>query len=308
MSDVPFVPIFLETTTPPNFKVAFIGDQGLGPNSISVLQLIKNEGTNMVILSGDFDYEDDPNSWDQQINDVLGNDFPFFASIGNHDVNKWSEYQNKLSERLSKLSNANCTGDLGVKSSCYYKGLFFILSGAGTMGSLHDVYIKDMLSQDNSIWRICSWHKNMDKMIVGINTGNPGWKVYEECKNGGSIIVTGHEHSYSRTKTLVDMENQIVDPDWSEPNNLRLSKGTSFVIVSGLGGHYSIENQDRCLPSVYPYGCNNEWASIYTSDQGAIHGALFCSFNFEGEINKAFCYFKDIDGNIHDEFTITSFL
>lgn len=33
---------------PPNFKVAFIGDQGANSASESVLQLIKNEGTNLV--------------------------------------------------------------------------------------------------------------------------------------------------------------------------------------------------------------------------------------------------------------------
>ena len=77
--------------TSPNLKVAFIADQNLGEGAISVLELIKNEKTEMVIHSGDFDYIDNPELWDEQINQVLGNDFPYFASIGNHDVEKWDE-------------------------------------------------------------------------------------------------------------------------------------------------------------------------------------------------------------------------
>ena len=166
------------TTTSPNFKVAFIGDQGNGRYSVAVLELIKNEEANMVIHSGDFDYNDNPNHWNRQINHVLGSDFPYFASIGNHDVKKWNEYQKKLYERLAEIPDAKCTGDLGVKSACNYQGLFFILSGAGTMDSGHKDYIEDKLSEDDSVWRICSWHKNMNKMQVGYKDDETGWQVY----------------------------------------------------------------------------------------------------------------------------------
>ena len=76
-------------TVNPRVTCGVIGDQGLGPNAIAVLELIKDEGARMVLHQGDFDYEDDPDKWDKQISDVLGSDFPYFASIGNHDVKKW---------------------------------------------------------------------------------------------------------------------------------------------------------------------------------------------------------------------------
>ena len=300
-------PATFVTVPPPNFKVAFIGDQGLGPNSVAVLQLIKDEGAQMVLHQGDFEYTNNPNAWDQQINVVLGADFPYFASVGNHDVSAWSGYQQKLNERLVRISGAVCTGDLGVQSSCTYQGLFFILSGIDILGSGHDTFIKDELSRDDSIWSICSWHKNMNAMQVGSMEDDAGWLVYEECRIGGAIIATAHEHSYERTRTLSNMQNQIIDPDWSDPNNVRVSEGSSFVFVSGLAGK-SIRDQDRCLPIDFPYGCNDMWASIYTSDQGANFGALFCSFNVEGHQDRAYCYFKDIEGNIHDEFNVTSFV
>ena len=63
-------------TTPANFKMAFIGDQSLGPNPVAVMNLIKAEGAQAVMLSGDLDYTDNPAAWEAQINSVLGADFP----------------------------------------------------------------------------------------------------------------------------------------------------------------------------------------------------------------------------------------
>ena len=102
------------------FRVAFIGDQGLCPDAITVLNLIKDEGAQIVLHQGDFDYVDNPDAWDKQISDVLGSDFPYFASIGNHDVIELSGYQEKLYDRLEKNPDVVCNGDIGVKSSCTY--------------------------------------------------------------------------------------------------------------------------------------------------------------------------------------------
>jgi len=122
---------------PVNFTVAFIGDQGVKPSSRAVLQLSKDEGAAMVLHQGDLDYTNNPAAWEQMINDILGPDFPYFASVGNHDDNNSSGpqgYQAKLQARLDRITGASCTGDLGVKSACTYNGLFFILSGAGPWG------------------------------------------------------------------------------------------------------------------------------------------------------------------------------
>ena len=288
----------LITKTPPNFKVAFIGDQDLGENPKAVLKLIKEEGTDMVLHQGDFDYEDNPEKWDQQINEILGPEFPYFASIGNHDVVAWKSYQEKLKDRLDKIEGADCQGDLGVKSVCEYEGLVFILSGAGTKGSNHDTYIKEQLSKQNSIWKICSWHQNMNLMQTGYKGDSTGWPVYEECRKQGAIIATGHEHSYSRTHLINNFENQTIA---SKSNTLKIEKGKTFAFVSGIAGQ-TIRNQNPDLAK------KEWWASIYTADQNANFGALFCIFNYNNDKNKAHCYFKDIDGNIPDEFYLESFL
>jgi hypothetical protein len=294
---------------PADFTVAFIGDQDSGADPLAVLELIRDEGADMVMHQGDFDYNDNPTAWDQLITSVLGADFPYFASIGNHDDTAWSGsngYQAKLTARLARVPDATCTGDYGVNSACTYQGLFFILSGAGEMGSNHEAYITAQLAQTDYLWRVCSWHRNMTAMQIGEKGDDTGWGVYEACRNGGAMIVTGHEHSYSRTKTLVSMQNQTIDPAWPLPGDVRIAPGSTFAVVSGLGGR-NIRDQLRCLPATPPYGCNGEWASIYSSTQGADFGALFCAFNANGQPNQAQCYFKDIAGNTPDLFTITSF-
>ena len=51
------------TSTNPDFKVAIIGDTGAGSNFQSVLDLIKIEGAQFVIHSGDFDYNEGVSKW-----------------------------------------------------------------------------------------------------------------------------------------------------------------------------------------------------------------------------------------------------
>jgi hypothetical protein len=275
--------------------MAFIGDQGLGPSARAVLNLIKSEGAQAVVHSGDFDYSDNPAAWDAQINDILGADFPYFASIGNHDEAKWegsNGYQQYLQNRLNRL-RITWDGDLGVKSSLRYKGLFIVLVGAGTRGCGHEAYILEQLAADTSIWRVCSWHKNMRLMQVGGKSDETGWGVYEEARKAGAIIATAHEHSYSRTHLLSNIVHQTVA---SRSDTLALTRGKTFVFVSGLGGQ-SIRDQERS---------GDWWASIYTSTQGANYGALFGTFNVDGVPNLATFYFKDIDGVIADRFTVIS--
>ncbi|HEU0020747.1 MAG TPA: metallophosphoesterase, partial [Dehalococcoidia bacterium] len=293
----------------PSVKVAFIADTGITANAVAVLQLIRDQNADFVLHQGDFGYfEGDPAAapvWDDQLNAVLGADYPYFGSIGNIDVNAWPAYRELLVGRLNRIPDAVCQGDYGVNASCHYKGIFFILSGVGTMGSDHVQFIEDELSKDNSAWRICTWHKVQQAMQLGDKPDEVGWGAYEACREGGAIIATGHEHSYSRTRTLTDIEHQVVDPNLPDPNDVRVIPGSTFVFVSGLGGK-GIGSQQRCLPTTYPYGCNGEWASIYTSDQGAKYGALFIEFNLGGDPNKARGQFINVDGEVIDDFMVTA--
>ena len=297
-----------QETTTANLKVAFMGDQGLGPNSIAVLNLIKTEGAQAVLHSGDLEYTDNPAAWEAQINSVLGPDFPYFVAIGNHDELAWNGpngYQQYLISRFNRLG-IGWSGNLGVQSTFHYKGLFFVITAPGIgngfdNGSNH-TYIRDQLAADHSVWSICSWHKNMKQMQVGGKEDETGWPVYEEARKGGAIMATAHEHSYSRTHLLSSMINQTIA---GTGNTLTLTKGNSFAFVSGLGGH-------SVRPQILSGGW---WASISAAtclsgdpvcQPNANLGVLFGVFNVDGQPNKAFFYFKDINGRIVDSFTVIS--
>jgi hypothetical protein len=296
--------------TPENLSIAFIGDQGLGPDAEAVLQLIQDEGADAVIHSGDFEYIDSPALWEAQINGILGPDFPYFASVGNHDTLFFyglGGYQELLEARMNRLA-IPWTGDLGVQSSFVYEGIFVVLTAPGVFGAgdgYHDLYIRDELAADESIWRISSFHKNMQLMQVGSKDDSTGWGVYEESRRGGAIIATAHEHSYSRTHLLASMEFQTVastsDPlvlSADDPATAGLDEGRSFAFVSGLGGQ-SVREQLLFGPW---------WASIYTETQLANHGALFGVFHYQGDPNLAYFYFKNIDGVVIDQFFVQSTL
>ena len=68
---------------PPNLTIAFIGDQGLRADSRAVLALVRDRA-DAVFHQEDFDYSDNPQAWEDQINQILGPNFPYFASVGNH--------------------------------------------------------------------------------------------------------------------------------------------------------------------------------------------------------------------------------
>jgi endoglucanase len=297
---------------PVNFKVAFIGDSGAknggrDHNFGSVLRLIQTEGADMVIHQGDLDYIDNPQAWESVVNEILGNDFPYFASVGNHDQGYWSEYQTLFRERMNRIPGAECQGDYGVNSLCTYKGLPFVLSGIGTLPGQKDnssqiSYIRNKLGSSLSPWKVCSWHKNQKTMNIGHKGDETGWDAYEACREVGAIIATGHSHTYSRTKTLLDMSQGMLDPDWPDANNVRVAPGASFAFVSGLGGKHA-RTQGRCENPESDPSCSI-WGKIYTQNQGAIPGALFITFNEAGDANKARGEFINVNGELIDRFDI----
>jgi hypothetical protein len=299
-------------------NVAFIGDSGDGPNFEKVLQLIADEDVDLILHQGDFSYSRGPTrNWLERIDDHV-KDVPYLGSNGNHDV--WSLYYSGFFAgqiAALKKKGAIVTGD--PKSGNYavfYRGLKMVflddspealqLNGQAVAPSQ---YIADEFAAGDHDWRICSWHKNQRAMQVGSKGDDMGWPVYEACRRHGAIIATGHEHSYQRTRTLTNMELQTIDAscrdDEDTPDfDVCISSGKTFAFVSGLGGT-GIRDQDRCLPSTFPYGCDEVWAKIYTSTQDAEFGALFITFNVDGDPNKAQGYFKNTSGQVVDRFRIT---
>lgn len=298
------------TPTDPGLLVAVMGDQGNGSDTKAVYELILAEGAEALIILGDFDYEDNPGLWAKEMDAALGTEFPVFGLVGNHDKSEWKGYQARLQARLAKIPGAECTGDLGVKSSCKYRGLHFILSGIGTIGSdsEHEEFIADSLAADDSLWSLCAWHKNMRDLQAGDKSDDITWKAVQNCQDGGAIVLMGHEHSYARTLTLTAVGDKGSGHGAvGVPELMEIGEGSTFSVCSGLGGK-SIREYDSKL-----HDDDTWWASIYTKnhyrkngvevdDFDADHGVLFMRFGIEGNPALAHGYFKNIQGELIDEF------
>ena len=284
-------------STDPNLKIGFIGDTGTGTNLRNVLNLVKNEGSAAVVVQGDMSYSANPSTWWSDVEAVLGTSFPVFISRGNHDDSSWTGYLGTANNHLGGAERVIGAHNANYKTT--FRGLVIATIALGDSGAR----ITPFLQNDPHIWKICNWHQNQAAMQVGGKGDEMGWDVYETCRAQGAIIQTGHEHSYSRTKTLTNMTAQTIDSSCSSAGSLCVGPGRTFANVVGLGGN-SVRDQQRCLPATPPYGCNGVWASIYTSNQSATYGAQFITFN-AGDPKLATGYFKNINGAVVDNFTIT---
>lgn len=274
-------------------KIAFIGDTNAGSNFQRVLDLIKGEGAQLTIALGDTVYsanlEDD---WDSKVRNTLGRSDPALVVVGNHDVDdgSWSTIRSYGEARLNNQTAVRCSGTYGERATCRLNNVYIVISGIGTRGSHSDqeAFIADSLANAPSgAWRICAWHKNQRYMQVGSKGDEVGWTAYENCRRRGAIIATGHEHSYSRTHLLSSMQNRTVADNTSPYTAI---DGRTIAFVSGIGG---TDIRDQELSGSW-------WAKIYTSTQGARHGALFGTFYAD----RAEFYLKNIDGTVIERFTV----
>lgn len=276
-------------------KVAFTGDQGHDDNARAVLNMIANEGTDLLLIQGDLGY--DPgvyDIWESNLTNSLGGNFPVLSVVGNHEDHDWSDYHRLIKDRVNRAGELSCSGNPGVKAHCTFKNIEIVQASPG-INEAEGVdpnddyagYIADKFSGSSGKWRICSWHKNQKNLQTGEKSNSTGWDEYHACMNAGAFVAVAHEHAYSRTHLLSNFESQSVV---HRNSDMTIEPGKSFMFVSGLGGR-SVRSQTRG---------GDWWASIYTASQGATHGALFCDF----ESQTAACYFKAIDGSIRDEFTL----
>ncbi len=273
-------------------KVAFVGDTGAKEDFQEVLNLIKRNNADLLVVLGDTDYGRGEQVWHNMVTSTLG-DEPALIAFGNHDYNDSDpEVIAELGmQRLARRPDVKCEGTYGEQFTCTFRGLYFVLSSIGS-GDLsrasHEQYIQTQLNKsDPSHWRFCVWHKNQRLMQVGGKSDEVGWTAYETCRSKGALIATGHEHNYSRTHLLSNMQNQVVS---EKGNTMTVREGASLVWVSGLGGK-SIRDQQRS---------GDHWASIYTSNQGAIPGVLFGTFSG----NTANFEFININDQVIDKFTV----
>ena len=311
----------------PPFKVAFIGDTGYDPHDTpaldsgfeQVLALVRSEEAQLLAIAGDFSYQKNPDAarvYFDTINRLLGSSFPVLGADGNHD--DWSQYQPFFQARLESmgLSRTLIAGDeYGLR----FGGVQWAILGERGNAA----FIRTQFANADDTWRVCMWHKNMHDMQTGDKRDEMDWATYRACQDAGAIIATGHEHAYARTLTLTDLGNSAAGHGAiGIPDRLEVRPGHTFVFVSGLGGKSLREYQ--CAK----HDDDTWWATVYTSNyylkagasvakrcvkgsvqkaavvKGYTYGALFITFNAGGDPHKAEAYFKTINGETIETFSI----
>ena len=230
-------------------KVAFMGDQGVGQHSQSVLSLIANEGTDLLMIQGDLGYDKNAaDSWNANLDNALGENFPVLIVVGNHENYEWPRYRSLIQQRINRATELNCSGNTGVKALCRYKNIDIVQVAPGVSevdgvdaDDDYAQFIRSSFAASNARWRICSWHKNQRELQTGDKGNSTGWDVYDACLDAGAMVALAHEHAYSRTYLLSDFENQTIAHKNSE---MTLEPGKSFAFVSGLGGR-EVRSQKR---------------------------------------------------------------
>ena len=284
-------------TAESNLTIAFFGDSSIGTNANAVLNMVKAEGTDIIVHAGDLDYLDSPSTFESSINAIMGSTFPYFYLAGNHDAAAWSSgYQSNLETRLTAIG-ITWDGTLGTQSSFMYKGVQFILTSPNEVGitsASAASYITSVLGSTSAIWRISAWHKLKRLMQTGTKPDEVDWDVYEASRAGAGIIINGHEHTYERTYSMSDFTTQTI---YNTSNIVTVDNGHTFAAVIGMGGH-SIRGVDAGLDT------NPWWANTYNSTNGGQYGALFGKFNYNGDPTLAKFYFKDINNVTRDIFYV----
>lgn len=315
-------PLFGDPGVQP-FKVAFIGDTGydrhdtpaLDSGFEQVLDLVRSEAAQLLAIAGDFSYQETTAAarvYFGNIDRVLGERFPVLGADGNND--DWSQYQPFFQQRLGSMG-LDQTLIAGDEYGLRFGGVQWAILGERGNAS----FVRTQFASADDAWRVCMWHKNMRDMQTGGKRDEMDWATYRACQEAGAIIATGHEHAYARTLTLTDLGNRAAGHGATGTyDRLEIGPGRTFVFVSGLGGH-----------SLRKYHCAKHdddtwWATVYTRNyylnagttvakscaigsrvvKGYTYGALFITFNAGEGPNKAEAYFKTINGETIETFSI----
>jgi len=277
-------------------KVAFLGDQGISTSSsYEVLNMVKGWGADPVVIIGDFDYFDSPSSWRSMMTQVLGIGYPVLAVGGNHDVPAWSGYAAVINEMLTASGlNQYCSGTWGVDMTCDYNGIVYIINQVGTSGSIPNFVAsaeRSLLANRDRPWKFCGWHKNQRLYQTGDKSDETGYQILDTCRRYGAVVMTAHEHSYSRSVLMDNFATQQASSP-RQDKDLQLSHGQSFLAVSGLGGR-------SLRPWLNDLEKNPWWAYCAATDNNINYGALLCTID-----QTAVCELVDITGKVWETFTI----
>eukprot|EP01064_Diplonema_japonicum_P001509 TRINITY_DN1097_c0_g1_i5.p1 TRINITY_DN1097_c0_g1~~TRINITY_DN1097_c0_g1_i5.p1 ORF type:complete len:539 (+),score=149.00 TRINITY_DN1097_c0_g1_i5:553-2169(+) len=308
-------------------KIGFIGDTSDKSSAGLAYKLMREDGVDLVMQNGDFDYTNNPGNWERFLNSHWfghGKEHVLMTS-GNHDTKKWGGpfgYQSMLYNKMTKELREACTGrnnnlktDYGLWMSCRFRGVHMVMIGwdefspswprnwyenSRTTKPAAD-FIDKSFAGSTEPWRVCMWHRpegtyqagHRYPKVYGLS------RAFDACRRNGAFIVAGHNHLYSRTKLLSSFSSKRVSPN-SFPNKVELSCGESMFVVSGLGGW------NRALDRDGPSARRSWIQKRYTQSVGReTVGVFVCDLPESGEGGRC-RYLVGRHATEHDSFAISN--
>lgn len=290
-----------------------------------VLARAREEGAELVVHTGDMDYESAPVAWSHFLDEHLRG-MDFLAAMGNHDQDGWDGveylwsgsrgYKALLSESVP--ARASCYGEYGEDYACEYDGTLVVLSSIGVRASGEGAnrdkaaFVRAALEKSDAPWKVCVWHMTMKDMQVSYKGDATGWEVYEACRANGAFIVISHAHIYSRsyeigrfaTEKWGNHKEDIVVSSW-DGSTIRLRPNHTAVAVVGTGGF----KNERMMhwrdhwATVYSTTCMEEATTCKRARYPDIFGVLVC--DFKPLSTSAECRFVTSEnGIVIDRFTL----
>ena len=89
---------------PVNLTIGFIADTYITEDTQTLYRQMKADGAEVILISGDLDYIEFPQGWDELITKTLGADYPVLVASGNHDYAVWYDQRTPPSPSLHTRS------------------------------------------------------------------------------------------------------------------------------------------------------------------------------------------------------------
>lgn len=318
------------------FKVAVLGDTGAKINFPKVLKLIADEQSNLVLINGDFGYSASASTWKSVLQKNLDTDkYPVIGALGNHDVGflntgRYISIFKSLRNKNNGLS-VNCTGSFSIlpwmgditaaDEVCTFGNVSIVVSAIGQIfrKSYFEHRLENKLKRiPKDHWKLVGYHYTLESMTPGLKPTENTHEFFDLIRRYGAIGAQAHTHSVMAScpiSSKFDNKKPVAcSPHFTDLNERFVAPGVGLFIDSSLGGQ-DVRNRSRCLKHTEE-GCSHLVDIItregYSRTDGTTRsdfyipaGVMFFNFNVGGNPNRAYVYYKSIDGQEIFSFNLT---
>jgi hypothetical protein len=254
---------FYTTGSGTNFGFIAVGDPQIGAYNISsdtsgwndtiTKAITRFPDTSFIMTAGD---EVNTNNNESQFTGFFSPAYltsvPVSPALGNHDTG--------TSNFGYHFNLPNLSGSYGITSPgsadyyyTYGNALFMVLNTNNTNGNTHKAFIQNAVAANpNVTWKIVMFHHDiygsgshaLESSIIKLR--NALYPIFDSY--GIDIVITGHDHSYTRTHVMkgnmpqmnqtYDTNGAIVNPTGTVYFTLNSSSGSKYYDLNGAQANY----------------------------------------------------------------------